>query len=119
MDEGNWASDPMSGYSLGNIVSGVPDVVTHVELSQARPNPFNPTTEIGYALPVPGHVRLRIFDVSGRMVGTLVDREKPAGRHCASWSGRDDGGRAVASGVYFYQLDAGGKTFRKSMTLLK
>jgi len=64
-------------------------------------------------------VKLQVFDVSGRLVRVLVDRDEAAGRRSVAWMGRDDDGHAVASGVYFYQLESDGKTLRKSMTLLK
>jgi len=119
MDEGNWASDPMSGYSVNNMETGVPDIITEVELSQAVPNPFNPATEIAYAVPSRCRVRLSIYDVSGRLVRTLVDRDVEPGRHSAIWLGRDEGGNEVGSGVYFYKLAAGDTSLRRSMTLLK
>jgi len=93
--------------------------VADVELAQAVPSPFNPRTVIGYAVPAESRVRLRVYDVSGRLVSVLVDGRRGPGRHVATWEGRDDSGNRVASGVYFYRLDACGKTLRRTMTLLK
>jgi len=73
-----------------------------------RPNPFVTETDIGYALPSPARVTLRIFDASGRFVRTLVDAELPAGTHRARWDGRDAKGLAVRSGIYFSKFSAGG-----------
>jgi hypothetical protein len=70
-------------------------------LDQNFPNPFNPTTTIRYQLPVDGRVALRIYDVLGREVQTLVDEAKPAGFHEATLNAT-----ALASGVYFYRLEA-------------
>lgn len=78
-------------------------------LFQNRPNPMAGSTRIEYDLPAEGEVRLRIFDVAGRRVRTLVDGRKGAGRHAEQWNGRDEGGAAVASGVYFYELDVEGQ----------
>jgi hypothetical protein len=105
--------------SLPLVVTGVPEPVTAVELSKAIPNPFNPSTVIGYALPKPGHARLCIYDVSGCLVRVLVDEHVAAGRHEAIWQGRDDAGRSVASGTYFSRLEAGGKVRIGRMVLIK
>jgi flagellar hook assembly protein FlgD len=65
------------------------------------PNPSNPATVVAYDLPEATHVTLRVVDVRGRIVRTLVDGWRPAGAHRARWDGRDDRGRSVASGRYF------------------
>jgi flagellar hook assembly protein FlgD len=64
------------------------------------------------------HVTLSVFDVAGRRVRTLVDGWMRAGPHSSRWDGRDDGGRAVASGVYFARLEAG-RILSRRMVLLK
>jgi hypothetical protein len=74
-------------------------------LSQNHPNPFNPSTRIGYYLPERSDVRLVIYDVNGRRIRTLVRSGKPAGSHAVEWDGRDDRGTAVASGVYLCKLE--------------
>ena len=84
------------------------------------PNPFNPVTLIQYELPVAGRVDLAVYDLSGRLVRTLVAAELlDAGRQTAPWNGRDDDDQAVASGVYFYRLEVGGEVLTKRMVLLK
>ena len=88
-------------------------------LNQNAPNPFNPQTKIEFALPRNAETTLKIFDSRGRVVRTLVAGELEAGYHTVIWSGEDDGGRQVASGVYFYRLVAGDFTAKKSMVLLK
>jgi hypothetical protein len=70
------------------------------------PNPFNPETTIGYQLPTVAQVRLEVYDVLGQKVRTLVQQVEPAGYHTAVWDGRDDGGNALAGGVYLYRLQA-------------
>ncbi|HOX25878.1 MAG TPA: FlgD immunoglobulin-like domain containing protein [Candidatus Krumholzibacteria bacterium] len=75
-------------------------------LAGAWPNPFNPQTTIAFELARADHARVAVFDLQGRVVRTLVDEDLPAGRHTAVWQGCDDGGRAVASGVYFVRLQA-------------
>jgi len=84
------------------------------------PNPFNPVTTIRFDVPSPGgRVSLTVHDLSGRVVTRLVEREMPGGRHSAVWDGRDDGGRPVASGVYFYRISMPGFEERRRMVLLK
>ncbi len=88
-------------------------------LEQNYPNPFNPTTSIRFFVPGPMRVRLEIFDTQGRRVRTLVDRAYAYGRHEVTWDGRDDRGRSVASGLYFYRLTTDGTTLTRKLTLLK
>jgi hypothetical protein len=84
------------------------------------PNPFGRGTVIRYELPSPARVTLAIYDAAGRLVRTLVrDRDRAGGGHAAAWDGRDDGGRLVASGAYFYRLEAGGETMVRRMVLLR
>ena len=71
-----------------------------------QPNPFNPRTMLAFDLPAPAaQVRLRLYDLQGRLVASLVDGPLPAGRHAVAWNGVDDSGRAVASGVYVSVLE--------------
>jgi len=93
-------------------------------LEQNRPNPFNPATRIAFAVPEQargGRVRvtLAVYSVDGRTVRRLLDARLPAGRHSAIWDGCDDGGGAVASGVYFYRLTVGPDAISRRMVLLK
>jgi hypothetical protein len=89
-------------------------------LSQNRPNPFNPETAIPYSLAKEGRATIRIFDVGGRLVRTLVDGVRPAGPHVARWDGRAERGRPLASGIYFYTITYpdGARSARK-MTILR
>ncbi len=83
-------------------------------LSQNYPNPFNPSTVINYQLPTNGQVALRIFDVLGREVRTLVNERQTAGSHSVIFDGTN-----LPSGVYFYQLRAGDYAATKKLLLLK
>jgi hypothetical protein len=83
-------------------------------LSQNYPNPFNPTTTIRYALPKAAHVTLRVFDILGREVATLVNADQEAGFKSISF----DAG-AFASGVYLYKVEAGTFIDVKKMVVLK
>ena len=100
--------------SLENTIS-TPQVVLH----QNSPNPFNPETTIRFELPAAMRVQLSIFDVHGRLVRKLVDKHSGAGVSTAVWNGRDDKGAGVATGIYFYVLEAGGSRYQRKMVLLK
>ena len=102
-------------------VSGVGETSLPVRtaLLGATPNPFNPMTRLSFELATPGAVRLRVYDLAGRVVATLVDGRRDAGRYEVVWDGRDDGGRAVSSGVYLYLLDAGAHRESKRMVLVR
>jgi hypothetical protein len=88
-------------------------------LAQNVPNPFNPVTTISYSLSSRSHVTLTIYDVQGHRIAKLVDGEKDPGIYHAEWLGRDEDGRTVQSGVYFYRLQAGKEQRTRKMVLLK
>lgn len=77
-------------------------------LHQNYPNPFNPTTVIAYDLPVASHVTLRIYDILGKEIFTLVDQMEDAGQKTVQWSPKASSGNSIASGIYFYRIDAVG-----------
>jgi hypothetical protein len=83
-------------------------------LDQNYPNPFNPSTEIRFSIPENSHVRLVVYNSLGQEVSTLLDQTAPAGQHTVKM----DASR-LASGVYFYQIQAGSYTALKKMVLLK
>jgi hypothetical protein len=89
------------------------------KLHQNCPNPFNPTTEITYDLPVDCHVTLEVYNVIGQRVATLVNEFQEAGNKVVRWDSRDAKGLAETSGIYFYRLQAGDFTAVKKMVLLK
>jgi len=84
------------------------------------PNPFNPVTFIGFYLPRPEVVSLRVYDLAGRLVRTLYQSDfLEAGHHECSWNGQDESGRTVAAGVFCYRLESGSYSETKRMTLVK
>jgi hypothetical protein len=105
------------GYPTGVPGPDLPE--SRTALSQNLPNPFNPSTSIAFTTPMPGRVTLRVYHVSGKLVRTLVDGWAEPKRHEMVWDGRDDLGRSVGSGVYFYALVTPGHRETKSMVLLK
>ena len=89
------------------------------ELKQNYPNPFNPTTTIQYSLATGEKVRLAIYNVLGQEVKLLDEGFKPAGSFETTWDSRDNDGQVLASGVYFYRLEAGDHIETRKMLLLK
>ncbi|MFN3345045.1 MAG: T9SS type A sorting domain-containing protein, partial [Chloroherpetonaceae bacterium] len=90
------------------------DKPTTFKLSQNYPNPFNPTTTITYQLASSSDVKLEVFDVLGRKVATLVNARQNAGEHSVNFNATN-----LASGVYFYRLQAGSFVETKKMMLVK
>ncbi len=77
-------------------------------LGHARPNPFNPHATIEYSIAAPGRVTLCVYDLAGRVVRTLVNRDVESGEHKVVWDGTTDAGQRAASGVYFVRMEAAG-----------
>ncbi len=120
---GNNLSDLRTGIAnartkYGNIITdtnnGGKQVVYTYELSQNYPNPFNPSTNISYQLPKNGFVTLKIYDVLGNLVKTIVSGYQTQGNHTVSFNGTN-----LASGVYLYRINAGNFVAAKKMLLLK
>ncbi len=105
-----WAVQaPLTG--IERVDNTIPDNFT---LSQNYPNPFNPSTLINYSIPSPGIVTLKVFDMLGREVATLVNEQQPAGNYKVSFDASQ-----LASGVYFYRITANKFVSTKKMLLLK
>jgi 1,4-alpha-glucan branching enzyme len=107
-----------------DIISDVEDqksnnVVDNFKLEQNYPNPFNPSTVIRYSILSPSFVTLKIYDILGREVKTLVNQEQTSGMYVVNWNGSDIYGNKVSTGVYFYRIDAGNFSDVKKMLLIK
>jgi hypothetical protein len=89
------------------------------ELQQNYPNPFNPETHISFAINEPGHVTLEIYNIIGRKVIALIDKELQAGSHTITWDGKSKAGNSVATGLYLYKLSFNGDVKTRKMVLLK
>ena len=88
-------------------------------LYQNYPNPFNPSTRIAFFLPETRMVKLTIYDTSGRLVKRLVNEMREAGKYVVEWDGRNESGRRVNSGIYFFRLDTGKKSITKKLVLVR
>jgi hypothetical protein len=101
-------------------VSAVGDELPrHLVFNGAVPNPFNPATDIKFSLPRSANVSLRVYDVSGRLVRTLLSGELTAGIHSERWEGRNEAGLSVASGIYYARLLVDGESSIKPMALVR
>jgi len=94
-------------------------VIEKVHLYYNYPNPFNPETTISFSIPSDQKVQLTIYNLRGQKVRHLVNGDVTSGTHSVMWKGKDDNGKQVGSGLYFYKLKTGGKEISKKMLLLK
>jgi len=99
--------------------TGAGDTPSQPFYARNYPNPFNPQTKIEYSLPRAGHVSIKIYNVKGELVRTLVDANQDAGAHVVVWDGTNDHGASVASGVYFYETRTADKVAIQKMALVK
>jgi hypothetical protein len=116
--------DDFSIVYYEDALSGLADVgrpgAGRIMLSQNEPNPFSPETAIRLTVPVPGQeVTLRIFDVAGREVRTLLRDEKVVGTRTVRWDGRNEAGEETAAGLYFCRLDAGRIRLSRKIVLVR
>lgn len=120
-------NDVLYGTSSGRVFSAeswtgkirLLAVPERTSLSKSYPNPFNPHTTIKFAVSVNGPVKLRIYDIQGRLVRTLIDENLPAGWYENVWDGKDGRGRAVSSGTYFVRLQDRSRTLSQKMMLVR
>jgi hypothetical protein len=133
IDIGNTGVDSSSGYGRIDALAALESVVISsrennpgspqkYSLASNYPNPFNPSTVIEYTLASSHNdavVKLEVFNLLGQKVSTLIDEPQPAGTYRVTWSGADDSGRPLASGVYVYRLHAGPFTSMKKMLLIR
>lgn len=110
---------PQGGTFVTGVEGGGEQRAGSVSLFQNRPNPFNPDTRIEYEVGGDTRVRLSIYDISGRLVARVAHSVVAKGRHAAAWSGRNQVGDEVASGVYIYRLESDGFATSRRMVLLR
>jgi len=102
----------------GSLPSETASAELHI-LIQSYPNPFNPETQIAYALDVPGNVRVKICNVAGQVIRTFEEGYRPAGSYNLRWDGCNESGNPAASGIYFYHIEAGPYAVTGRMVLLR
>ena len=122
LDGSEYLSEPIAVSMPTSVENAAP---VQFLLDQNYPNPFNPTTTIKFALPKDASVSLKVYNLLGQEIATLVNENKPAGFYNMQWNGRNQYGNTVATGVYFYRIEAkpedGGAPFTnlKEMMLIK
>ena len=94
-------------------------VPNEVVISQNYPNPFNPETTLQYSISADELVSIKVYDILGNKIKTLIEQWKSAGAHTEMWNGQNDNSQAVSSGVYFYQIKVGDKQVTKKMIFAK
>ena len=120
----DYGNDQTGNYSvkvdLSGGVTGVGDTPpVELALHPGAPSPFSQSTRIDYDLPASDRVRIDVYDVTGKRVRTLVDEQRPAGRFGATWDGRDDAGRRVASGVYYVRMNTRAEVMKQKIVLVR
>lgn len=93
--------DPTTGIEL--IDNALPQSYS---LEQNYPNPFNPTTTIKFAIPQQGNVKIEVYDIMGRLINTLINKDMNSGTYTVTWDGKNTNGQMVGSGVYLYRIQA-------------
>ncbi|MFZ6032929.1 MAG: T9SS type A sorting domain-containing protein [Melioribacter sp.] len=109
----NWFPEQKNLWLTG-VEEVNPEIPNEFTLSEAYPNPFNPTTKINFSLTKSSNVTLNVYNILGQKIRTLIDQKMSPGTYSATWNGRDDFGRQVSSGVYFIGLESDSfRAFRK------
>jgi len=98
--------------------NGAQDICSELRANN-YPNPFNPETTISFSLPADSEVKLSVYNIRGQLVKRVIDDQLERGSHSIIWNGRNSNNQSCASGVYFYRLEACGKTQTRKMMLLK
>jgi len=118
-------SNEVSATAIPSVITGTIEsaeqlsIPKEYHLSQNFPNPFNPITQIRYELPEAGFVTIKIYDIMGREVRSLVNREMNPGYYTTIWDTRNNNGNPVASGIYIYQMKARNHLQTRKMILMK
>jgi hypothetical protein len=124
-NDGTGNTSYYSGMGQFKIINSTTDVQkdiaipTQFALEQNYPNPFNPTTLINYSIPNNAFVVLKIYDMLGREIKTLVNNQMSAGKYSVAWKGEDNNGNKVTSGIYIYRITAGNFSAARKMVVLK
>lgn len=106
-----------SGSAVTQLSSNNKDVPGSYQLEQNYPNPFNPATLIKFSLPETEHIRLKIYNIDGREVRTLLDETIPSGIRIVNWDGKNNSGQDVSSGIYVYRIES--EKFTQSRRMIK
>jgi hypothetical protein len=121
--DGEFLKESNYGASVEFFINGIALIPDAFIISQNYPNPFNSSTTINYDIPESQHIAIRIYDIRGRLIKTLIDEHQNAGYKSITWDGTNEDNEKVSAGVYFYQIHTSsslsGDSFTKSKKLLK
>ncbi len=115
----NFTKSNFSDFTVTDIKDQITLQPEEFYLYQNYPNPFNPSTVISYQLPVNGKITLKVYDILGNEVAILVNEEKLAGKYEVIFNVETHRNASLASGIYFYRLQAGNYIETKKMILIK
>ncbi len=113
----NWVS--VGCQAIPTAVPGPAPRRLDLQVEPAAPNPFNPRTTVVFTLAAPGHTTVRVLDVAGRVVATLLEADLPSGRHAVGWDGRTGAGPGAPSGIYFVSVRSGAARESAKVLLLR
>ena len=116
-DEGNSDLIEVNFEYAGTLTNDI--IVIATQLNNNYPNPFNPVTKISFSIVETGNVTLKVYNLRGQLIKTLVEEVRETGNYSTIWNGTDDSGKLVTSGVYFYKMKANNYTATKKMILMK
>ena len=117
-ERGNWSALSNVVVRTSQLV-GVEDELAALDFSVPYPNPARSNTRFSFSLPEAGDVRVEAYDISGRLVKTLMNSRQRAGHTDLNWNLSDNEGRTVGAGIYFVRATLGSKTFNRRVTVLK
>jgi len=117
LDGSEYGTSPLTVGTA--MVYGQEAVPSEFGLSQNYPNPFNPSTAIDFSIAAEGYVSLNVYDITGRIVSTLVEGNLSSGYHRAVWDGIDNNGMAVSAGIYIYSLQTETSSITRKMVFMK
>ena len=115
----NWYPSAHEKYVTGVTVKKGSQLPAAFSLSNAYPNPFNPSTNIQFSIAKTENVKLEVFNILGQKIATLVNSQVKPGNYTATWNGKNEFGNQVASGIYFYRLESQSFNATKKMILMK
>ena len=113
-----WGNESVYSKEVSAVAGGKSLIPSVIELGDNYPNPFNPGTNIDFIIPERIFITINVYNSLGQKIRTLENNIFEAGKYYTYWDGNDDNGQKVASGIYFYQLEARTQLFKKSMILV-
>ncbi len=119
-DNGGWLNDTRSLYDWSTFTANEDNFIAPQLLSlNAHPNPFNPLTTISYNLSKASDITMKVYNLKGEAIRTLVSAHKSSGNHTTTWDGTNDNGKPVSTGIYYIRMLSGNANVTRKVTLIK